>query len=451
MIFDQFESDPRVQKLKAELVSVYQSYQSKLSTSKKSDPALEGQFNTLLSDVTAARGGALWYPYLGTGMGNGALVELADGSVKYDFISGIGAHWGHGHPDIVKAVLNSAFHNTVMEGNLQQNVHTKTLLSLFCELSDMDHCFLTTSGAMAAENALKLAFHKHQPAKRLLAFEGCFMGRTLGLSQITDKAAYRNGLPLTLSVDYLPFFDETHPEESIKNTIKKLNDYISRYPGDHAAICMELIQGEGGYYPGSKAFFDTIMEVCKTHNIAVIVDEIQTFGRTTHAFAYQYFNLKHRPDIITVGKLSQVCATLFSKEYKPGPGLISQTFTGSSAGIDASITILSSLKHGGYLGETGIIHQRATQFRDGLTALSKTYPDIIAGPFGVESMMACTVYDGSIEAAKDFMMRLFKEGVIGFIAGKNPVRCRFLMPIGSVTSDDISQVLHCIERTLKKS
>ena len=60
---------------------------------------------------------------------------------------------------------------------------------------------------MANENALKLLFH-YQPRKtRILAFEGCFIGRTLALASITDKAKYRDGLPGTLSVDYLPFFD----------------------------------------------------------------------------------------------------------------------------------------------------------------------------------------------------------------------------------------------------
>ena len=76
----------------------------------------------------------------------------------------------------------------------------------------MDHCFLTTSGAMAAENGLKLCFQKHAPATRIFAFGKCFMGRTLALSRL-QTMAYRQGLPQTVSVDYLPFYDENEPEK----------------------------------------------------------------------------------------------------------------------------------------------------------------------------------------------------------------------------------------------
>lgn len=62
---------------------------------------------------------------------------------------------------------------------------------------------------------------------------------------MTDKAAYRQGLPQTLSVDYLPFYDESRPEESTQEAVARLKKYIQRYPKQHAAIVMELIQGEG--------------------------------------------------------------------------------------------------------------------------------------------------------------------------------------------------------------
>ena len=65
---------------------------------------------------------------------------------------------------------------------------------------------------MANENALKAAFQKRFPANRVLAFEHGFAGRTLALSQVTDKPAYRKGLPETLAVDHIPFFDPARPQ-----------------------------------------------------------------------------------------------------------------------------------------------------------------------------------------------------------------------------------------------
>ena len=159
------------------------------------------------------RGAKLFFPYLGSGIGKGSLVELADGSVKYDFISGIGVHhWGHSNATLVEASVDAALQDTVMQGNLQQNAQGAVLAQEILSAANaggatLSHCFFSTSGAMANENALKIIFQKKYPADRVLAFEGCFMGRTLALSAITDREEYRQGLPATLSVDYLPFFD----------------------------------------------------------------------------------------------------------------------------------------------------------------------------------------------------------------------------------------------------
>ena len=118
-----------------------------------------------------------------------------------------------------------------------------------------DHMFMTSSGVMAAENALKMVFQKKAPASRVIAFEGCFMGRTMAVAAITDKHIYRDGLPKTLDVDYIPFYKTDKHQESIDNAIAMLEGYFKRHPGQYAAMCMELIQGEGGYWVGNEEFF----------------------------------------------------------------------------------------------------------------------------------------------------------------------------------------------------
>ena len=100
---------------------------------------------------------------------------------------------------------------------------------------------------MANENALKLAFHKRPGATRILALEHAFSGRTLALASITDKAAYRAGLPAVVAVDYLPFFDAEHPAESTERRMAVLRTHVARYPNQHAALWCEFVQGEGGF------------------------------------------------------------------------------------------------------------------------------------------------------------------------------------------------------------
>src|SRR5436305_5679654 len=93
-----FNSDPRVRQAKKLLLEALAEHQRALTGIKPPDPASRDAYSKLIEQFGAVRAGALYYPYLGTGMGRGLLVELADGSVKYDMINGIGVHYmGHGH------------------------------------------------------------------------------------------------------------------------------------------------------------------------------------------------------------------------------------------------------------------------------------------------------------------------------------------------------------------
>lgn len=453
-IAEAFVSDQRVQEARRLILRALEEHSSRITEVRPADPERRVTYEDLLNDYSELRGGQLYYPYLGSGIGNRALVELADGSVKYDFISGIGVHhWGHSHPEIVEAALIAALSDTTMQGNLQQNVESVALTRMLLKGANrrgasMKHCFLSTSGAMANENALKILFQKTFPANRILAFEGCFMGRTLALSQVTDKAAYRDGLPSSLFVDYVPFFDPEQPEESTKRAVDCLEHYLTRYPGKHAGMVFELILGEGGFHPGNREFFAALMRVLSRHRIPVMIDEIQTFGRTTELFAFQYFNLDEFVDLVTVGKASQVCATLFREDLRPRPGLISQTFTSSTAAIVAGRVIVQGLMDGGYLGPEGKIARLQDRCVGRLKELRDRRPDLIDGPFGIGAMVAFTPLGGKPETVKEFVHALFDAGVIAFTAGSDGSRVRFLLPVGAVTEEDIDAAVSITEATL---
>jgi 4-aminobutyrate aminotransferase-like enzyme len=451
-----FASDPKVVEAKQTLLKALEEYKSRISGIRPPDPDLRIEYERLLQGFGELRGGRLFYPYLGSGMGNGALVELADGSVKYDFISGIGVHhWGRCHSAIVESLLEAALSDTVMQGNLEQNVESVTLARALVTGANrngarLTHCFLSSSGAMANENALKIIFQKRFPADRVLAFEGCFMGRTLALAQVTDKPEYREGLPRTLSVDYVPYFESARPAESTAIAVERLKEHLKRYPGKHAGMVFELVLGEGGFYPGNREFFVTLMEVLKQHAIPILIDEVQTFGRTTELFAFQYFGLDEFVDVVMMGKASQACATLFTEEFCPRPGLISQTFTAGTSAIRAGLVIVQGLVNDGYLGPNGKIARLHNYFVDRLQSIQERRPDTIEGPFGIGAMIAFTVFGGKQDKVKEFINRLFDAGVISFYAGADPTRVRFLMPVGAVTRNDIDVVSEITENTLAK-
>jgi 4-aminobutyrate aminotransferase-like enzyme len=451
LIADLLRQDPRYLKAKELLLQALQEAQSKLTGVKAPNPSLADEYEEMVKRMGHYRSSDLFFPYLGSGIGRGALVELADGSVKYDFINGIGAHFGHSLEEIILATFDAAASDTVMQGNLQQNRESLHLMEQLTTLSKRDHCFLSTSGAMACINGLKLAFYKHQPATRVLAFDKCFMGRTISLSQITDKPTDRVGLPSNLFVDYIPFYDPSKPDESTNEAAKRLVYHLDRHPREYAVMAFELIQGEGGFNMGSRDFFIALMKILRERDVAILIDEVQTFGRTSRLFAFQHFGLEEYADIVCFGKLSQVCGTLFQEKYVPPRVLLSQTFTSSSSAIQASLAILHALTSNGHFGDEGKNMTLHRHFAKRLEQIARRHSDWVSGPYGCGGMVAFTPFDGSPNTANHLVHTLYQNGVLSFTAGRSPSRIRFLMPLGGVTEQDIDAVCKILEESLEET
>ncbi|WP_437203349.1 aminotransferase class III-fold pyridoxal phosphate-dependent enzyme [Planctomicrobium sp. SH664] len=452
---DLLARDPRVRQARELLLSALRDHRQQLTGLREADASRVADYAREIEEFAELRGGSLFYPYLGSGIGHGALVELADGSVKYDMITGIGVHgFGHSDPEFAAAAFDAALGDTIMQGNLQQNRESEALCRDLIGLardggSALSHCFLTTSGATANENAFKLLFQKRAPADRMLAFANCFAGRTLAMSQVTDRPKNREGLPPFGAVDYVPFFDATAPEESGRVAVGRLREHLQRYPGRHAGMILELIQGEGGYYTAPRDFFVAILSQLREHQIPIFFDEIQTFGRTTRPFAFQHLGLDDFADVVTVGKITQICATLFRSELKPKAGLISQTFTGATASILAARSLLERLQSGGYFGDDGRIMQLHRRFVEHFERIQQQWPNRFAGPWGLGGMLAFTVYGGAAEATRKFMNQLYQAGVMTFSAGADPTRVRLLPPLGVISDQEIDEVCDILEKTIR--
>src|SRR5262249_33453479 len=151
LLFDEFQSDPAIREAGERMLNAFSAHQNRITGIKAADPARKAAADETMRAFSAIRGTDLYFPYLGSGFGRGPFVELIDGSVKYDFIAGIGVHYlGHGHPVVVRAALEGALQNTVMQGNLQQNAQTHEFMQLLLSAArgtgaPLEHCFLTTS------------------------------------------------------------------------------------------------------------------------------------------------------------------------------------------------------------------------------------------------------------------------------------------------------------------
>jgi 4-aminobutyrate aminotransferase-like enzyme len=453
-IAEQFHDDPRIAQAKNLLLQTLSDHQQKIDGIRPPNPALMGPYALWLDRLATARGGAPYFPYIGSGIGNGPFVELADGSVKLDFIVGIGVHgMGHSHPAMMNSTIEAALEDTVMQGNLQTNSPAIRLSEKLIALANqsgakLDHCLLSTSGAMANENALKIAFHNRHPASRVICIDNCFAGRSIALASLTDRAPYRMGVPKALDVDYLPMFHPSDPAGTTCEAFKALRKMLARHPGEYACLWLELVAGEGGYYPGTTEYFEGLCSICRDHNVMVIFDEVQTFTRLSRPYAFQHFALDKYADIVTIGKITQVCATLYGDSLKPKGPILSQTFTGATASIQAGLAVLEELEAQKCFGDHGWNMKRARYFKDRMESLANKYPGKLAGPYGEGMMMAFQPGSGDGELAKNALFALFEAGLMGFLAGHDPTRIRFLPSPAVATEDHIKLACDIIEKVV---
>ncbi|MBL0927539.1 MAG: aminotransferase class III-fold pyridoxal phosphate-dependent enzyme [Phycisphaerales bacterium] len=436
-------------------------------------PQHKESFEAFMARAGEARGRALMYPYVGSGIGHGPFVELMDGSVKYDMLGGIGVQFfGHSDPGMLEAQLQAATANVSMQGHLTFNeeaaLFAETLVAEAAKCSNLRHAFICNSGAMANENALKVCYQKHAPASRVIAFSHCFMGRSVTMCQIGDAAANRQGIPLSTLVDYMPFYDPaaarrmsagdvSGPTRYIDMAVWHLQQLIDRYPRQHACFIFELVQGEGGFNTALPEFHRELMKVCKASKIAVWDDEVQTFARTERMFCFDALGLGEYIDVSCVGKLTQVCAALYTKEYNPQPGLLSATFLGSTDALYTGRRVIERLRDGPYYGDNGSIRRHHQHFAAQVRALAAKHPDWfppshefvdIVGGFG--GMMRFTPFGGQKDPVMKLCKALFDEGVITFYCGHGPYHVRMLPPLGILDEKHWPRIFQLIESAMAK-
>ncbi|MDR0558798.1 MAG: aminotransferase class III-fold pyridoxal phosphate-dependent enzyme [Prevotellaceae bacterium] len=257
-------------------------------------------------------------------------VELksAEGCYLYDsagnkYLDLYGGHAvisvGHSHRLFIESVERQMrriafFSNSII--NREQENYAKKLgeLSGYSDYS----LFMCNSGAEANENALKLASFKTKKS-RVLAFCGAFHGRTSGAVAVTDIPQYRAPYNCSDNAVFVPL-----------NNIEAVRDELKS--GEYCAVIIEGIQGVGGIKVPDIDFLQKLSTLCKSENVMLILDEIQSgCGRSGKYFYHQYSGI--RPDLITVakgiGNGFPMAGVLISPEFEPVKGSLGTTFGGA--------------------------------------------------------------------------------------------------------------------------
>jgi 4-aminobutyrate aminotransferase len=298
--------------------------------------------------------------------GHGAIVEDIDGNSFLDFAAGIAVcSTGHCHPHVVESIQKQAAELIHISGTDFYHHHmpeyAKRLVATMPK-SNRHKVFFGNSGTEAVEGAIKLARYATKRDK-LIAFYGCFHGRTLGsLSLTASKNTQRRYFGALLGgVEHIPFpyayrCGYGHSSETCGTEILELleQQMFKRLfaPEEIAAIIIEPIQGEGGFVPAPAFFLQELQRVCNRHGIMLIVDEVQSgFGRTGKFWAYEYAGIE--PDILCTAKgiasgmpLSAFIAKESVMTWKAGSH--GSTYGGNPVCIAAAMATMDLIE-GGYM------------------------------------------------------------------------------------------------------
>jgi 4-aminobutyrate aminotransferase len=230
-----------------------------------------------------------------------------DGKRYIDFGSGIAVvNTGHQHPKVVAAIeeqLKSFSHVCFQVTPYENYVRLAERLNALAPVEGPAKTMLISTGAEAVENAVKVA-RAFTGRPGIVSFSGGFHGRThMGMALTGKVVPYKKGFgPFPADVYNVAFPNTYHGvsgEESLA-AVKALFKYTAD-PSSIAAIIIEPVQGEGGFYIAPFDFLEKLRALCDEHGILLIADEIQTgFARTGKMFALEHVGIK--ADVVTMAK-----------------------------------------------------------------------------------------------------------------------------------------------------
>ena len=278
-----------------------------------------------------------------------------EGRRYIDFASGISVlNTGHLHPKVSAAIarqLQKFTHTCFQVTAYESYVALAEALNALAPGPTPKKTIFLTTGAEAVENALKIA-RCHTRRSAVIAFGGSFHGRTLACMSLTGKVQpYKAGfgpmLPEVYHVPYpMPYHGVTveHSLQALEQLFKADVD-----PARVAAIIIEPVLGEGGFYAAPPELLRRLRALCDTHGIVLIVDEIQSgFGRTGRMFAVEHAGIE--PDLITIAKSIAGGVPLSAVTGKaeimdaPSAGGLGGTFAGSPLACAAGLAVLEVMR-----------------------------------------------------------------------------------------------------------
>jgi 4-aminobutyrate aminotransferase/(S)-3-amino-2-methylpropionate transaminase len=345
---------------------------------------------------------------------------------------------GHNHPRVIKAVkaqLERFSHTCFQVTPYDVYVRLAERLNEAAPGATPKKTFFVNTGAEAVENTVKIA-RRYTGRSGVIAFSGAFHGRTMMGMALTGKVLpYKAGFgPFPAEVYHVPFPIEYHGV-SVQESLDALQTLFRSdvEPSRIAAMVVEPVQGEGGFYPAPREFLQALRALCDEHGIVLAIDEVQTgFGRTGTLFACEQAGIE--PDLMPVAKSIAggfpLAGVIGKAEIMDAadPGGLGSTYGGSPIGCAAGLAVLDIIEEEGLCARATAIGEQFREWAEALQSQTDCVGDIrIMGAMcAVEFVEGGTADRPAAELTKAIVTDALTQGVLLLTCGVRGNVIRFL-------------------------
>ena len=387
-----------------------------------------------------------------------------EGKRYVDFAGGIAVlNTGHRHPKVMAAVedqLKRFTHTAFQVVAYESFVALAERLNKRAPFPGPAKTVFFTTGAEAVENAVKIA-RVYTKRTAIISFSGAFHGRTLMTMGLTGKVVpYKAGFgPFPAEIYHVPFPMTVHGV-TVGDSLHALETLFKSdvEPARVAAIIIEPVQGEGGFYIAPFDFMKKLRKICDEHGILLISDEIQAgFARTGKLFAIEHSGVA--PDLVTMAKslaggfpLSGVLGKAEIMDA-PGPGGLGGTYAGSPLGCAAGLAVLDVIEEEKLMERSMKIGERIVSRIKAIAQRNDVPPigDIrnLGGMIAFELVKSRGGNEPDPDATKALTTKALQNGLILLSCGVYANSIRILVPL-TATDALIDEGMGIIERSLSQ-
>ena len=365
-----------------------------------------------------------------------------EGRRYIDFAGGIAVlNTGHRHPALVKAIseqLGRFTHTCFQVLAYEPYVELAEKLNALAPGNFAKKSFFMSTGAEAVENAVKVA-RAYTKRSAVIAFGGAFHGRTLMGMALTGKVApYKAGFgPFPAEIFHAKFPCALHgvSVDDAMASIEALFKYDLE-PARVAAIILEPVQGEGGFYIAPPEFAQRLRALCDQHGIVLIADEVQTgAGRTGTWLACEQWGVA--PDVITMAKsmaggmpISAIIGKAEIMDAAPLGGL-GGTYAGNPLACASALAVLDVFEKENLLQRSRDVGARLTSGLKAIAARHACIGDVraLGAMVAIELFKGGDVHQPDADLAKRVAAEAVRRGLILLTCGTYANVVRVLVPL----------------------